>query len=135
MRVEEHPRTGAPAAISTVRPGRSERTVRTDLLTGETVVTNIVDGGRNRLESIDLEIRAAGEDRVGIREGDPLSCWAESVRVAEQGRGDWQVRMEGRLRLEATIDTWRLTARLEAVEGNETVFVRSWDASIPRDHI
>jgi putative CocE/NonD family hydrolase len=135
VQVEERPRTGAPAAISTVQPGRSERTIRTDLLTGETVVTNVVDGGRNRLDAIDLEIRAAGEDRVGIREDDPLSCWAESVRVAEHGRGDWQVRMEGHLRLEATIDTWRLTARLEAAEGDETVFARSWDVSIPRDHI
>jgi len=135
LRPFEEPETAAPARLTPVRPGRWERTIHTDVMTGETVVTNVSDGGRNRIESIGMEIRAAGEDRVGIREGDPLSCWAESLRVTEQGRGDWQVRLEGRIRLESTAADWRLTGRLDAWEGDEMTFTRSFDSTIPRDHV
>ena len=133
--VDMDPETGPPEGVSEVRPGRWERTIHTDVLTGETVVTNISDSGRNRLDGLDLEFRAAGEDRVGIREGDSLSCWAESLRTSEQIRVGWAIRLEGRVRLTCTHDDFLLTGGLEAFENERSVFRQEKEARIPRDHV
>ena len=133
--VDTDPETGPPAELSQVSPGRWERTIHTDVMSGETVVTNVSDGGRLRLDGIDLEFRAAAVDTVGIREGDPLSCWAESRRTTEQHRGDWHVRMEGRVRLSSTATDFILIGELEAFEGDDLVFESRRETTIPRDHV
>lgn len=135
LRIDEEPVTGPPEAMTEVVPGRWERTMTTDSATGETVITNISDGGRHRLDAIGLEMRAAGEDSVGIREGDPLSCWAESRRTSEQGRPGWEIRIEGKVRLTATQDDWLLTGSLEAYENGTLVHETTREATIPRDGV
>jgi putative CocE/NonD family hydrolase len=133
--VDTDPETGPPADTTQVRPGRWERSIHTDVLTGETVVTNIADPGTVRLNNLDLEFRMAGEDRVGIREGDPLSCWAESLRTSEQRRGDWNIRLEGRIRLTSTASDFQLTGDFEGFESDRSVFTQHREATIPRDNV
>jgi hypothetical protein len=133
--VDIDPETGPPADISQVRPGRWERTIHTDVMAGETVVTNVADPGTTRLNNLDLEFRMAGEDSVGIREGDPLSCWAEGKRTSEQRRGDWYVRLEGRIRLTSTKTDFELTGDFEAFENDKSVFTQHREATVPRDHV
>ena len=77
----------------------------------------------------------AASDIVGIREGDPLSCWAESRRTSEQHRGDWHVRLEGRVTLTSTAEDFLLTGELDAYESDERVFQERREATIPRDHV
>lgn len=133
--VDTEPETGLPADITQVTPGRWERTIRTDVMTGETVVTNINDPGLVRLNNLDLAFRMAGEDVVGITEGDPLSCWADNRRTSEQHRGDWHIRLEGRIRLVSSATDFRLTGTFEAYENDRLVHETRREAVIPRDHV
>jgi putative CocE/NonD family hydrolase len=135
LHVDTDPETGPPADITQVIPGRWERTIRTDVLTGETVVTNVADPGLIRLNNLDLSFRMAGEDTVGITEGDPLSCWAEGRRVSEQQRGDWLIRLEGRIRLTSTASEFQLIGDFEGFENDASVFTQHREATIARDHI
>ncbi len=135
LRIETDPQTGPPADISQVTPGRWERTIHTDVMAGETTVTNVADVGLVRLNNLGLEFRSAGEDAVGIREGDPLSCWAESRRTSEQRRDGWQIRLEGRVRLTSTATDFHLVGDFEAFENDQSVYTQHREATIPRDHV
>jgi hypothetical protein len=48
-------------------------------------------------------------------------------------RDAWQVRIETRICLSCTRDTFALQASLRAWEGTSEVCHREWDHSIPRD--
>jgi hypothetical protein len=133
--IDTDPEIGPPAEVTRVTAGRWERTIRTVLSTGETVVTNVADTGMVRLDELELEFRMAAEDSVGIREGDPLSCWAEARRTSEQRRGAWWIRLEGQVRLTSTARHFHLTGSFEAFAGEQSVFRRRREATIPRDHV
>jgi len=133
--VDTDPETGEPADISQVVPGRWERTIHTDVMRGETTVTNVADPGITRLNNLDLEFGMAGEDAVGIREDDPLSCWAESRRVSIQRRGEWSIRLEGRIRLTSSATDFHLVGDFEGFEGDTSVFRQHREAAVPRDHV
>jgi hypothetical protein len=133
--VDTDPETGPPADITQVTPGHWERSIHTDVLAGETVVTNVADPGLIRINNLGLEFRMAGEDVVGIREGDPLSCWAEGRRTSEQRRDGWHIRLEGRIRLTSSATDFRLVGDFEAFENEQSVFAQHREATIPRDHV
>jgi hypothetical protein len=126
---------GPPADYSVIEPPRLEREIRTEAMTGETVITNYSGAGRFRLNWIDLETTGTATDSVGITEGDPLSCWAESHRTSEQKRDGWHIRLEGTVRLTSTHDDFLLTGSLEAYENEQLVFETKREAVIPRDHV
>ncbi len=133
LRLDTEPETGEPADFTVVEPPRLEREIRTEAMTGETVITNYSGGGRTRLNWIDLETTGTATDQVGITEGDPLSCWAESHRTSEQRRDGWHIRLEGRIRLTSTKDEFLLTGSLEAYENERLVHETVREAVIPRD--
>ncbi|MEA2169604.1 MAG: uncharacterized protein QOF76_2904, partial [Solirubrobacteraceae bacterium] len=133
LRIGTDPEIGPPADYTVVEPPRLERTVRTDEATGETVITNYSGGGRFRLNWLDLETTGTARDTVGITEGDPLSCWAESHRTSEQRRDGWHIRLEGDIRLTCTADEFLLTGSLEAYENGELVHETKRESRIPRD--
>jgi diphthamide biosynthesis methyltransferase len=76
-----------------------------------------------------------GEDVHTIREGDPLAATTETRRTVAYERDGWSVRIATSMRLTATATAFRLVADLDAYEGDERVFHRSWDVAIPRDGV
>ncbi len=133
--VDTDPETGPPADLTQVSPGRWERTMHTDVMAGETVVTNINDPGMTLIRDLGLSFRMAGEDSVGIREGDPLSCWMEATRTSEQIRDGWHIRLEGKVRLTSTATDFHLAGDFEAFENDVSVLRQHREAAIPRDHV
>jgi hypothetical protein len=51
------------------------------------------------------------------------------------GRGEWQTRVETDSRMTSTATEFLVTQRLDAFEGDEQVYSRSWDLSFPRDGV
>jgi len=135
LELDAEPESGPPADFTIVEPARLDRTVTTDPATGETVITNFSGAGRTRLNWIGMEISGTHRDSVGIREGDPLSCWAESHRTSEQRREGWHIRLEGNVRLTCTKDRFLLTGSLQAFENETLVFETTREATIPRDGV
>ena len=86
-----------------------------------------------RFDRIGLEVGTHGKYRFDIDEGNPLSAMAEMQKTETIARGDWQVRIETAMRLTCTGDAFRLTASLQAFEGETEVCRRDWDREIPRD--
>jgi hypothetical protein len=50
-------------------------------------------------------------------------------------RGDWKIETRTATRMTATRTEFKLRARLDAFEGEDRVFSRDWDSTIPRDHV
>ena len=129
------PESAAPAPHSSLAPYQRARTVTLDAGSGETVVEITKDRGRFQLHDVDIEYAGKGMERISIREGDPLSAVAEADYSITLKRGDWQVRTESKTTLTSTADIFLVSASMDAYEGNERVFTKTWSKRIPRRFI
>ncbi|HEX6131147.1 MAG TPA: CocE/NonD family hydrolase [Actinomycetota bacterium] len=109
--------------------------IERDVVSG-TFTMSLNQDGDHRLRLEDgLELADEHRDRFTIREGDPLSAAVESRRRLALSRGGWAVEVRTRSTMTADRDAFRLADTVEAFEGDERVFERTWDRSIPRDHV
>jgi putative CocE/NonD family hydrolase len=124
--------TAEPFKRTVLEAGGRSRTIRTDLLSGETVVEVADSSGRNLYDSIGLEAEARSTERYRIVESDPLSCSAEVTWTWLFSRDAWNVRTEMRTRVTSTRTHFVVTANLEAYEGEKKVFGRAFEEKIKR---
>jgi hypothetical protein len=129
------PGWGPPAAFTELRPGHWGREVRIDAMTGETSVTNTVDGPLNRLDRTGRAIALTGFDRSSITGDDPASARAQSRRAFEIDRGGVTIRVSAEVDLSCTRDDFGLAVRMAAREDDTVVWTREWDVTIPRDDV
>lgn len=114
------------------------RTIEVDLATNETVYTLYGDGGEfggaalARIEEIGLDIGYTLKKRYRIIEDDPLSAETELTQSAVLIRGDWSIRLECRMRLNATSEVFQFSGDLQAFEGAVPFAAREWATAIPR---
>jgi putative CocE/NonD family hydrolase len=134
--------TAAPqGAVTTLRPGRLERSVTRDEVSGEVTHRLFIDGGvfgdcgKLRLEDIGLELAHVSERIYRIKPEDPNSAHALMRQSYEMGRGDWQVRIETSAQMTSTPSSFELEAWVEAFEGERSVLRKEWRSSIPRKHV
>ena len=129
------PEGGPPAAVTVLREGNWSREVRMDAATGETSVTNTVEGPLSCLERTGRAIALTGFDRSSIRGDDPTSARAESRREFEIVRDGATIRVSADVELSCTRDAFALTVRMTAFEDATTAWSRDWAITIPRDHV
>src|ERR1700720_4057596 len=94
------------------------------------------DGVRvERIDRIGLELGTQYKTEYHVDDNDPLSAVAELHQTQTLSRNEWQIRVETRMRLSSTRDTFLLQGSLRAFEGANEVCRRDWDQSIPRDFL
>ena len=143
-REEDHGLAPMPAAeMSAVEPVTVVRaaepysmTVNTDIGTGVVTVHTVEQGAKVRVDRDGWTFGDRSETRQSIHPEDPLSAVIEQNATLEYERsGDCDVRIEIWTKLSADADAFRVQARLEAFESDQSVFERDWDESIPRDGV
>jgi uncharacterized protein len=122
-----------PWRITTFLPGRSERRVERDPARRITTTTVINDTGRYRIEAIDLEVAQSSVQIYEIEDEDPTSARVDIAWTVHRARGDWRIRTESRTVMTCTAEGFRIAATLEAFEGGQRLFSRTWDRQVPRD--
>jgi len=80
-----------------------------------------------------LEFEDVNTTTFSIVEGDPLSASVVCQVDGAFGRGDWRTSARTRTEMTADADTFHITCRLEAHEGDDLAFERTWTYDIPRD--
>lgn len=128
------PTWGPPVRVTELRPGRWGREIRIDAMTGETSVTNTVEGPLNRLDRTGRALALTGFGRSTIGPDDPTSARAESRREFEIVRDGTTIRVSAEVDLTCTTETFGLTVRMAASEDCTETWTRRWDFTIPRDH-
>ena len=120
-------------ARTEVRPGEISRVASHDHATGLRRFEMIDDTGRQRDDRTGLEFATRRVHAVAIHPDDPLSARASTEWETETGRGPWQTRVATRVAMTSTRSDFHLVASLDAFEGDDLVFHRDWDETIPRD--
>src|SRR5579884_30021 len=114
--------------------GEGQRVVRRDVATGRVELLVVPGDGADALAFADgWQYAEHARDEYAIVEGDPLSAEARSFWTISLGREGWRVRVETRSALRCDAGSFALENELEAFEGEERVFSRTWAARTPRD--
>jgi hypothetical protein len=122
-----------------LHPGRFRRTFERDLATDETVHTVYSDDAEQsgaslaHIKAIGLDLGAWFLRRYRITERDPLTATAEIEQKTLFRRPDWEIRIETRVKMSATRETFVVEGTLRAFEGDVCVFDRKWNERVPRD--
>jgi uncharacterized protein len=124
--------TGVGARPDPVVMDQPEVHTRTTLVEDGWIVQEVVnDFGAERFSS-GLVRTTRAIDEYRIRDDDPLSARVETRWTDGLGRDGWSVRTETTTIMTGDPTHFRIEASLTAREGDEVVFERSWDESIPR---
>ena len=129
----EPPRTPPPLEMTTLAPGRQERTITRDVETGETIFSLLKDGGKTRLHHNGIEMASSTTERYVITDYDALSAKAEYSCDYVVGRGEWQTRTHGEVTMTCSATSFLLAASLDAFENDTLVTSRQWTVDVPRD--
>jgi len=117
-----------------LKPGAAGRSIRHDLSTGRVELVYDWDvGGLWRMPSNGLEFEDVNTTIFSISEGDPLSARVVCRVDGTFGRGDWRTSARTHTEMTADADAFHITCRLEAFEGDDLAFERTWTYDIPRD--
>ena len=129
------PEGAAPTPRRVVETGEHNWLVHRDLARDRSTLEVINDNGIVRLEEIDLEVENRTRECYASEGDDFLSPRGETRVVRGLRRGDWSVRSETRTVLTSTPEAFHISADLDAYEGGERVFCRTWNLSLPRDFV
>lgn len=131
-----HARTGH--GRTTLQPGRLEREVRVDQMTGEITHRSYCEGGvfgpigRVRLDAIGMEMHHI-TDRIFRITPDVIdSARYEMMQSYEMVRGDWAIRTEIFDACSCDATHSHIISKVEAFENGKLVHSKSWKESIPR---
>jgi len=124
-----------PLPVEVLREPSSSRKVETDMASGETTLRLLDDFGESRIAAHGLAAGSIGRETYGIRPDDPLSARAEIHWTQTLSRDAWQVRIESRSALRADREHFHITAAVEAFEGDERIFNKTWDRKVRRDMV
>jgi hypothetical protein len=129
------PETAPPLQLETLRPSTSRRTTSREVTSGVCEQIAETDDGHWRQAGTGLEYQSTGSARYFIDEADPLSARQRYERNFRIGRGDWQTRIEAWSELRADKQSFYLDCAVDAFEGDDPVFSRTWSIAVPRDMV
>ncbi|MER6987983.1 CocE/NonD family hydrolase [Saccharopolyspora hirsuta] len=129
------PEGTAPLTTTQLRHGEQRWTVSRDLVGYESALEVIKDLGVVRFDDIDLAVTRRACERYSWTADEFDSVRGDIEWTMAFERGDWSVRTVTRTVLTSTGADFRLHAELDAYEGDERVFSRNWQRSIPRDQV
>jgi hypothetical protein len=130
------PEWSAPLEQELLRSDPTRRTVERDLATGVHELHFQWDvGGHRRLADGGPELDDTNRTSYRIVEGDPLSAGVRVRCESTLAREDWHTRVETDSRMTATASEFLVSHTLDAYEGDERVYARTWTLTFPRDGV
>ena len=113
-------------------PEHREWSVTHNLATNESALQVVNDDMKFRLDEYDLTVHRTVRERYSYRNYRYDTLRGEVSARRTFSRGDWFVDTRTRTVMTATPDHFRITATLDAYEGDRRVFAKSWDEVVPR---
>ncbi len=106
-----------------------------DLIENKTTLQVQKDTHIFRLEDIDLEIMDYNEENYSVTGDDLDSVEGNVIWEKNLKREGWDIETRTETRLTSTKTHFKVYAILDAFENGERVYARTWNESIPRDHV
>jgi hypothetical protein len=117
--------------VSSVSAEPGARRIERDVSSGTQVIHHRVGTGVARLDAIDTRLVGDAKMRYEIRDNDPAST-TECEYVMGWERGKWAPRAVAYSKTTTTPTEFVVTGRLDAFDGEEKIFTRSWEQRVPR---
>jgi putative CocE/NonD family hydrolase len=132
----EEPEWSEPLGQEVLRSDPTSRSLARDLATGTHELGFRWDvGGHRRLDGGGPELDDTNVTTYRIVDGDPLSASVRCRCSSTLARGDWHTRVETDSHMTATATEFLVTHALDAYEGDERVYARTWTLRFPRDGV
>ncbi len=128
----EAPEAAKPLPTKLISEGAEEKTESVDPVTGETRLSIKSDSGEVQDQTTGLVSSMKRGEVWRITPGDPLSARSDFDWSRTMARGDWAVRIDTTLSQWADQRNFFIEATLEAFEGSEKVFEKTFSEQIPR---
>ncbi|MDI5889974.1 CocE/NonD family hydrolase [Halomonas rhizosphaerae] len=129
------PRMAPGPATTLLVPAHREWTVLFNLATNEATLGVIDNDGSWRLDDLGLTLGYDVTERYTQANDDYATVSGEVINRRMFERGGWRVDIVTRTVMTSTATHFHLNATLDAYEGDERVFSRTWNEVIPRDHL
>ena len=129
------PRSAPRLPIDELEASAPFRTLEHDVQTRTYTLTIDPEGDHRYRLPDGLEITERTRDHFAIREEDPLSARVECDRLLGLERGAWKIEVRTRSVMTSDRGSFHLVDTVEASEGADLVFERTWERSVPRDHV
>lgn len=134
----QEPEAAPAQALVEIRPRHTDRAqdrILRDSACGRVDLLRNRDRGAWHTVDTDVDYDTHGELRFAIHPDDPLSAEQTIALTTRMGRDGWRVRTEASTRIRCTSEAFIVQASLQAFDGDEEVFSRSWDETIARDGV
>ena len=122
-----------PWGAQSLRPALYDKRAITDWTTGEIAVVTHDDHGKNKDPVHGLISGSTQRETWRIHPDDPLCASGETHWTQELERGDWSIRTETYAKMWADGDSYYLSGRLEAYEGDALIYERDVVTTVARD--
>ncbi|MET7798765.1 CocE/NonD family hydrolase [Streptomyces decoyicus] len=127
---------GAPPLASTQLTAPEQRwEVKRDLVGDNSELEIVKDRGTVRLDGIGLDTGLRAYERYTAVADDFTSVSGESAWTMRFERDGWNVRIETRTVLWCNESEFFVDATLDGFENDRRVFSRTWNETLPRDHL
>ncbi|MER9370599.1 CocE/NonD family hydrolase, partial [Mesorhizobium sp. M0518] len=103
-----------------------------DATTSKLTIRNAQGDGRSRIDAIGTEMWTTRSEVIEILDHDPTSATIDAQKITAYKRGDWDCRVESRLRVSVTKDDFLFVGQIQAFEHDAEVFTKIWNRTIPR---
>ncbi|MER8865102.1 CocE/NonD family hydrolase [Mesorhizobium sp. M0751] len=127
------PEGATPWATETVRAANSERHVDRDEKTGMITLSIVDDFGEVRDLEHGLANGSVARETWSIHPDNPLSASGKTHWTQTLSRNEWSVRTEAFAEMRSDAQSFMVSARIEAYEGEKLVFERNFEEKIPRE--
>ncbi|NSC25022.1 CocE/NonD family hydrolase [Streptomyces albus subsp. chlorinus] len=129
------PEGAPPLSTTALTPPEERWDVKRDLIGYHHELEIVKDRGTERLDHIGLEVGRRAYERYTAVADDFTSVGGESTWTMTFRRADWEARAVTRTVLTCTERDFHVHATLDAYEGGDRVFSRTWNETVPRDHL
>jgi putative CocE/NonD family hydrolase len=128
------PAPDAPLTRCSLSPGAVHRTLTADIASGVERIEVLRDDGMSRIDAIGVETGFRKTLRYRMHPADPTSARAEAeYELIHRNARGWDTTVRTRSAIGCTAHHYVVEADVEAFEGDERLFSRSWTTRIPRD--
>jgi hypothetical protein len=124
-----------PEPIERLRPEQRRQTIDRDVINAATTFAIHQDSGRIRYSNHGLELDDISNHTITIQDDNPLSMKQTVAYRLEYKRDDWQTVMETESVLTADAEHFYISNQLDAYEGPEHVFSKTWTKKIARNGV
>ncbi|PLW84010.1 peptidase S15 [Kineobactrum sediminis] len=128
----DEPEAAATLALTRLEPDHHNWLVHRDLAQDLSTLEVINDRGRYRLEDSGIEVQTNIIERYSSQNDDFGSLRGETLWTRSLQRGDWNITTVTRTVLTSNTQAFLLHATLDAYEGEQRIYSRNWDYTIPR---